>query len=374
MDGTTQIYGAYGERAGSSDHSSSAFSGEVPEASTGWYVLGERLYSPTLRRFIGPDRASPFERGGVNRYAYCGGDPISRVDPSGNTWLRWLGTSQGLTGSPGAARTVTAGNQNSEASAFPGMLNSTAAAVADTLSITAAIDSVALATSARPKAEGLFGRVAMSTGTTSGGSALPAARKGPPQTRFLGRHNADARSPAGQAKPARQVTVLTGNQIPAERLTTTRPSGRRRLTRNWTDLAHTRNSETSIIAADTTIKGSHLIEVLDLVKQAGINKVNVYTGGHGDEHGLNWNRRGDRYPDLADSTFAAQDAALQMQARKRGVKLNLINLNDITLSQFEKRLAEDGVHIIAHCFGVADPAVMNALNLSHVFVYDSPPP
>lgn len=371
---TTQVYGAYGERTGSPARSRSAFSGEVPEAATDWYMLGERLYNPTLRRFIAPDPASPFDRGGVNRYTYCGGDPVNRVDPSGNTWLRWLGASQGMTGSPGAARTVSAGSRNTDVSATPGMVNSTAAAVVDAVSITAAIDSLAPTTSARPKAEGLFGWVTMGTGTTSGGSALPAAKTGPPQVRFVGQQRTAARPSAGGARVGRQVTLLTGNQIPTNRLKTTRPLGKRRLTMNWTDLAHARNSDTSIIAADTAIKGAHLIEVIDLVAQAGIKKVNVYTGGHGDERGENWNRRGDRYPHLAVSGFAAEDAKFKMLASARGIKLNLINLNDINLTEFEGRLAGNGVHIIAHCFGVADPVVMNALNLSHVFVYDSPPP
>jgi len=369
-----QVYGAYGERTGSAVRSRSAFCGEVRDVSTGWYLLGERLYSPTLRRFVAPDRASPFARGGINRYAYCGGDPVNRIDPSGNSWLSWLASSQGLAGNRGAARMVTAGSRNSDVSTTPGTLNAAAAARGDIISIAAAVDSVALAASARPKAEGLFGSVAMDAETTTGGSALPAPRSGPPQPRFLGRQRVVTRPSAGGGRPARQVTVIEGSQIPSDRLTSTRLPGKRRLIRNWIDRPHGRNSETSIIAADTTIKGGHLIEVIDRVAQAGIRSANVYTGGHGDILGANWNPRGDRYPDLAVSTFAAEDAAFTVMARKRGIKLTLINLNEINLNQFEERLASDGVHIIAHCFGVADPAVMNALNLSHVFVYDRPPP
>jgi RHS repeat-associated protein len=359
---------------GSPVRSRSAFCGELPDVATGWYMLGERLYSPTLRRFVAPDRASPFARGGINRYAYCGGDPMNRIDPSGNSWLSWLASSQGLAGYRGAARTVTADSRNSDASTTPGTLNSAAAARGDTVSIAAAVGSIALTTSARPKAAGIFGRIGMDADTTTGGSALPAPRSGPPQPRFLGRQRVTTRPSAGGGRPARQVTLIEGNQIPSDRLTSTRLQGKRRLTRHWIDRPHGRNSETSIIAADTTIKGKHLIEVIDRVAQAGIRNANVYTGGHGDARGQNWNPRGDRYPDLAVSAFAAQDAAFTMMARRRGIKLTLTNLNDINLSQFEERLADDGVHIIAHCFGVADPAVMNALNLSHVFVYDTPPP
>ena len=49
------------------------------------YLLGNghRLYSPALMRFTAPDGLSPFGRGGLNAYAYCSGDPVNRIDPSG---------------------------------------------------------------------------------------------------------------------------------------------------------------------------------------------------------------------------------------------------------------------------------------------------
>ncbi|WP_409262888.1 RHS repeat-associated core domain-containing protein [Pseudomonas putida] len=52
---------------------------------TGCYHLGNgrRTYNPVLMRFHSADSLSPFSEGGLNAYAYCGGDPINRVDPSG---------------------------------------------------------------------------------------------------------------------------------------------------------------------------------------------------------------------------------------------------------------------------------------------------
>ncbi|WP_413470117.1 RHS repeat-associated core domain-containing protein [Pseudomonas putida] len=66
------------------------FNGQRRSIVTGHYILGNgyRLYSPHLNRFCSPDSWSPFGNGGCNAYAYCGGDPINRTDPSGHMY-RW---------------------------------------------------------------------------------------------------------------------------------------------------------------------------------------------------------------------------------------------------------------------------------------------
>ncbi|WP_241001039.1 RHS repeat-associated core domain-containing protein [Pseudomonas syringae] len=62
------------------------FNGERPDPLTGHYLLGNgyRAYNPVLMRFNSPDSLSPFGKGGINAYAYCTGDPVNRVDPSGH--------------------------------------------------------------------------------------------------------------------------------------------------------------------------------------------------------------------------------------------------------------------------------------------------
>jgi RHS repeat-associated protein len=65
------------------------FNGERPDPVTGHYHLGNgyRQFNPVLMRFNSPDSWSPFGEGGLNAYAYCGGNPVTRRDPNGHTWL-----------------------------------------------------------------------------------------------------------------------------------------------------------------------------------------------------------------------------------------------------------------------------------------------
>lgn len=72
--------------------SHSGFNGQLRVQGTGWYHLGNghRIYNPVLMRFHSPDALSPFGDGGLNPYAYCLGDPVNYVDPTGQTpdWLQ----------------------------------------------------------------------------------------------------------------------------------------------------------------------------------------------------------------------------------------------------------------------------------------------
>lgn len=66
------------------------FAGELRDPVSSGYALGNgyRWYLPSIMRFNAPDDWSPFGRGGVNPYAYCGCDPINFGDPSGHVLMR----------------------------------------------------------------------------------------------------------------------------------------------------------------------------------------------------------------------------------------------------------------------------------------------
>ncbi|KAL7911629.1 hypothetical protein GGI35DRAFT_468131 [Trichoderma velutinum] len=78
-----QKYTAYGS---GNTETSIGFNGQWRDPVTGWYHLGNgyRVYNPVLMRFHSPDSWSPFTSGEINPYAYCLGDPVNRVDPSGH--------------------------------------------------------------------------------------------------------------------------------------------------------------------------------------------------------------------------------------------------------------------------------------------------
>lgn len=81
-----QVYSPYGHRRVESGPGSLlGFNGEAVDPLTRYYLLGNghRLFNPVLMRFNRPDRLSPFGRGGLNPYAYCGGDPVNFSDPTG---------------------------------------------------------------------------------------------------------------------------------------------------------------------------------------------------------------------------------------------------------------------------------------------------
>ena len=64
------------------------YRGYYYDSDIGMYWLQTRLYNPSLRRFMSPDKFVSTGQGltGYNMYAYCGNDPVNRIDLSGAFW------------------------------------------------------------------------------------------------------------------------------------------------------------------------------------------------------------------------------------------------------------------------------------------------
>ncbi|MFF7062425.1 RHS repeat-associated core domain-containing protein [Pseudomonas sp. NPDC008258] len=85
-----RAYSPYGVTRGLRPTTMLAFCGQRRDPLSESYPLGNgyRHYSPALMRFLSPDSHSPFDRGGINAYAYCAGDPVNRTDESGRFWIK----------------------------------------------------------------------------------------------------------------------------------------------------------------------------------------------------------------------------------------------------------------------------------------------
>ena len=69
------------------------YRGYYYDEETGLYYLKSRYYDPEVGRFITIDDISyidPETINGLNLYAYCGNNPVMRVDENGNAWWHWL--------------------------------------------------------------------------------------------------------------------------------------------------------------------------------------------------------------------------------------------------------------------------------------------
>jgi RHS repeat-associated protein len=97
-------YSPYGQRSSKPEVMTSlGFNGELLERNVEYYLLGHghRTYNPKLMRFQSPDNLSPFGKGGLNAYMYCGGEPVMNSDPTGQSIWAFSRFVQSTTGRVG---------------------------------------------------------------------------------------------------------------------------------------------------------------------------------------------------------------------------------------------------------------------------------
>ncbi len=170
----TPVYGAYGQST--TGASRLGYAGALREQDTGWYFLGDyRIYNPVLMRFHSRDSLSPFGEGGLNGYAYCAGDPVNRIDPSGHAWTDWLlpaaGLVLGMIGTVASLGALAAPAAALTASYVAAVTTATLSVV----SLAADVASMALLATGNENAGRILGYVGMATGLASAAPSIASA-------------------------------------------------------------------------------------------------------------------------------------------------------------------------------------------------------
>ena len=72
-------------------HNPLRYRGYVYDNETGLYYVSSRYYDPEIGRWINADNqlSTGSDLTGMNLFAYCGNNPVNRIDPTGEAWWHW---------------------------------------------------------------------------------------------------------------------------------------------------------------------------------------------------------------------------------------------------------------------------------------------
>ena len=369
-------YGAYGQTVDSLHMARVAFAGEVTERGTGWYLLGNRLYSPALRRFLAPDPESPFGDGGFNRFVYCSGDPVNRIDPTGNAWTDWLmsGLMLGLTvvgsvlsagaltaplaaatsaGMTAAAAGAGVAGSVAAAAATPGIVAASIAAAMDVYSTVAAVGSIASMATHNQQASTIFGWISMGTGIASGAAAVTAAK----QVSSASTKAFATRGAASATSGARRASNTTPTRASVSAVRATAPV----LASSASSRTDTRGSTRALVARDTTTSLPQVKQAVAGLKADGANQTTLVFGTRGSRETLRNPHGKRRQP--REGLYRADTRRVTQAGASAGVKVDAVDASLATREQLRRRLAEDGIYVAVGGHGLVDAATLTSLNM-----------
>ena len=346
-------YDAYGHHARSNGVHRVAYVGEVREPDLGWYILGTRVYDPTTRRFLSPDHASPFDAGGMNRHAYCGGDPIGRSDPDGHSWFSWLASTLDRIDLPLTTVGSSSGSQSTFAT--PTLLT-TAVSRPESTQLWSAIKRNA------PSGE-LMGAL-----RAYGNARLPMDGPNSQQTRLFSvtqntpgiqwPRKGDTASATVFTPDRRTIQVITGPHAFSNDPVRARRAARGIVYPHWIERTNANGGVQ--FAATTTINPNYMHSLKNYIgAQYPGRDVTIFAGAHGQQAGRFWDDDGKR-AHLEQKFFDS----VQKKVRQLQWPVSVIDYADIDADRMRARMTSGkGVDVHFTCFGATDPMFMQVFNI-----------
>lgn len=342
----TRVYGAYGHRSTPTDDARAGYAGQINEPGLGGYLLGERFYMPWLHRFANPDPISPFGAGGVNRYAYCIGDPVNSIDPSGNAPISWVGFLKKEADRIVGARTAQQ-------------------ALTPTIATTMAVGDAGPISMASGGAGGLAKRAVAAKSGSSAWGVIDPDRAGDPVARpgtsvhTFGKGRLSITAHAGKGKDGASAVFRhlpdsrRGHQVGFPAVP--------RVKHSWRQISNKAGGTNYVTDARLNRDEVTALFGSGLMNGAGHLPVVMLSGAHGNPHGVNWSKGRRLKPSnelyLEDKNLVSERMAL---AGRPNDALQVVNIGTMTPDQFIAQ-TQRAAHIVhTACFGAADRKLIKA--------------
>ncbi|WP_078752945.1 RHS repeat-associated core domain-containing protein [Enterovibrio nigricans] len=374
-NGVSHAWSPYG--CGESTSLLPGFNGERVDPVSETYHLGNgyRTYNPRLMRFNCPDSLSPFDAGGINPYAYCSGDPINHVDPSGH--MSGQGIAGIVLGALGLGLAIfTGGASIAAAGSVTAALESASATSLAVGALGVVSDATSIASGAledsNPEASSTLGWVSLGTGVVGFASAVGSARA-------TGKESASGlqRGPSDfYNTPSASGGQITKGSVPVGNATNRSPE--------WHKV---KVGSKRILGADQEIRAHQLDEPLQrLARRKSMwykpRDVVLLSGTHGTPSGNNYEagcfNTARRDPKILHKYFYTNEDLVRAQngPQKSGFRqrvIRAVDMDGMTVDQVKQYYEDPNYHVInAYCFGRNDEALRYFHNVPPVRSYLRP--